>query len=73
MLKMAFRDSGFQNFLRGAACPQTPLEARAFGARFCEHHLKILFFGPLSDKWIKEKKTSNLTVYRKKSYNLINY
>ena len=26
------------------ACPQTPLEARGFGARFCEHHLKNSIF-----------------------------
>ena len=33
----------FQYFL-GEHAPQTPLEARAFGARFCEHHLKNSIF-----------------------------
>ena len=35
--------------ISGGACPQTPLEARAFGARSCEHHLKnSIFLSPPS-------------------------
>ena len=43
MLKIAFPRPWISNF-SGGACPQTPLEARAFGARFCEHHLKNSIF-----------------------------
>ena len=32
------------DFFSGGACPHTPLEVRAFGARFCEHHLKNYIF-----------------------------
>ena len=39
MLKIAFPRLWISKF-SGRACPQTPLEARAFGARFCQHHLK---------------------------------
>ena len=30
--------------ISGGACPQTSLETRAFGTRFCEHHLKSSIF-----------------------------
>ena len=46
MLKIAFPRLYIPKF-SGGTCPQTPLEARAFGVRFCDDQLKnSIFFAP---------------------------